>query len=105
MVPLFSDVLPQSGATQIATDSVGVVARFLSQFTEGVHADGVQGNGYLIPKLIQQCTQFEELTGDAGDVAILHPCLLQERSTSIFLSVCLSVCLRVSILSVKVLTS
>ena len=82
MVPLYSDVLPQSGATQIATDSVGVVARFLSQFPGGIHADGVQGNGYLIPKLIQQCTQFEELTGDAGDVVILHPFMFHRVSSN-----------------------
>jgi hypothetical protein len=65
VVPLFSDVLRESGGTQLATDSIGVVARFLSQLPQGVHADAVQGSGYLIPQLVQQCTQFEELVGCA----------------------------------------
>ena len=29
VVPLFNDILPQSGGTHIATDSIGVVSRFL----------------------------------------------------------------------------
>ena len=45
VVPLFSDILPRSGGTTIATDSVQVLARFLVQHREGVHPDGTQGGG------------------------------------------------------------
>ena len=30
--------------------------------------------GYLIPHLIDQCTEFEELTGEAGDCVIMVRC-------------------------------
>ncbi len=75
-VPLFSDILPRSGGTFIATDSIRPVAQLLAAHPEGIHADSVQGGGYLIPGLIEQCSRFEELTGAAGDLAILHPYML-----------------------------
>ena len=75
-VPILTDILPQSGGTFMAVDSVNPVARFLSEHPEGLHPDSVQGAGYLIPGLIEQCERYEELTGEAGDVAILHPFML-----------------------------
>ena len=76
VVPLFSDVLPRSGGTCIATDSIAPVARLLAAHPEGLHPDGVQGGGYLIPGLIEQCIEFAELTGEAGDMALVHPYML-----------------------------
>ena len=75
-VPIYSDILPRSGGTFIATDSIAPVARLLAAHPQGFHADSVQGAGYLIPYLIDQCSAFEELTGEAGDMAILHPFML-----------------------------
>ena len=65
-VPLFSDIMPHSGGTLMATDSIRPVAQLLAAHPEGLHADSVQRAGYLIPGLIEQCLQFEELTGDAA---------------------------------------
>lgn len=76
LVPFYSDVLPRSGGTAMATDSIAPVARLLAEHPEGLHADGVQGGGYLIPGLVEQCRQFAELTGSAGDLAIVHPYML-----------------------------
>ena len=76
VVPFFSDVRPRSGGTCIATDSIAPVARLLAAHPEGLHPDGVQGGGYLIPGLIEQCNTFAELTGTTGDMAILHPYML-----------------------------
>ena len=53
-VPILTDILPQSGGTFMAVDSVNPVARFLSEHPEGLHPDSVQGAGYLIPGLIEQ---------------------------------------------------
>jgi hypothetical protein len=75
-VPLYADVLPQSGGTVVAADSIGPVARLLADNPQGLHPDGVQGSGYLIPGLIEQCSHFEELTGNAGDLVLLHPFVL-----------------------------
>ena len=52
-------------------DSIGVVARLLAQHPEGIHPDSVQS--YIHPHMIRECTEFEELTGEAGDLAIMHP--------------------------------
>lgn len=76
VVPIFSDILPQSGGTCIATDSIAPVARLLASNPQGLHADSVQGAGYLIPGLVEQCSRFAELTGEIGDMAILHPYML-----------------------------
>lgn len=75
-VPIYSDILPASGGTFIAPDSIPAVARLLAAHPEGLHADGVQGAGYLIPGLIEQCSVFGELTGEAGDMVLVHPYML-----------------------------
>ena len=67
----FSDILPNSGGTQICVDSVGVVARLLAQYPVGIHPDTVQS--YIKPHMIKECKEFKELTGEAGDLAIMHP--------------------------------
>ena len=70
-IPLFTDVLPGGGATFIAADSVGVVARFLS-----AHPEGVGPDDFDTKALLSECRDFREATGDAGDVYLLHPYLL-----------------------------
>ena len=30
----------------------------------------------MIPSLIEQCSEFEELTGEAGDVIVMHPFMM-----------------------------
>lgn len=75
-VPFYSDVRSKAGATVIATDSVAVVARFLAAHPEGVHPDALQAGGHLVPVLMDQCHEFDELTGSAGDLALVHPFVL-----------------------------
>jgi hypothetical protein len=67
----YSDILPGSGGTQICVDSIGVVARLLARYPEGIHPDSVQD--YITPYMVKECGEFEELTGEAGDMAIMHP--------------------------------
>ena len=81
-VPIYTEILPRSGGTFLATDSIGPVARLLADQTDGFHADGTQGSGYLIPYLLDQCREFVELTGDPGDLAILHPYMLHRRTVN-----------------------
>ena len=81
-VPFFTDVLPKSGATFFAQDAIRPVAELLLQFPQGLHPDSVQGAGYLIPGLIEQCSEFRELTGSAGDMALIHPFILHRVSTN-----------------------
>ncbi len=79
-VPIYTQVLKESGGTFLARDSIAPVARLLAKYPTGFHADSVQGAGYLIPYLIDQCSDFVELTGEPGDLAILHPFILHRRS-------------------------
>ena len=70
----FNDILPESGGLQICVDSVGAVARFLAQQPEGIHPGSV--GDYILPHMKSECSEFTELTGEAGDLAIIHPSLL-----------------------------
>lgn len=68
---LWSDVQHQGGATFVAGDSVGPVARFLAE-----HPEGVLPGGFDARRLIGQCHDFVEATGEVGDVYLLHPYML-----------------------------
>jgi hypothetical protein len=77
-VILWSDMLHQGGATFIAPDSVRVIARLLSEHPEGIPAKDLD-----FQAIVSQCTQFEELTGKAGDFVILHPFMLHASSQNV----------------------
>lgn len=70
-IPLFTDVLPQGGATFLAVDSVPAVARFLA-----AHPEGVGPDDFDTKALLTECRDFREATGEAGDVYLLHPYML-----------------------------
>jgi len=69
----WSDVAHKGGGTFIAPDSIRHVARFLRE-----HREGVQPNEF--GALIDRCEDFVELTGETGDLVILHPFMLHTRS-------------------------
>ncbi len=75
---LWTDVLPQGGATFVAADSVPVVARFLA-----AHPEGVLPKDFPRQELIEQCHDFVEATGKAGDVYLLHPYVLHAKSQNL----------------------
>lgn len=77
-IVLWTDVLSRGGGTFVATDSVGVVARFLAEHPEGVLPDVLQQT-----RLIEQCHEFVELTGKAGDVVLMHPFVLHATSQNV----------------------
>jgi ectoine hydroxylase-related dioxygenase (phytanoyl-CoA dioxygenase family) len=71
----WSDMVHQGGATFIAPDSVRLIARYLYE-----HPEGVGPGDFDFGQLIKQCTQFEEVTGKAGDLVINHPFMLHASS-------------------------
>lgn len=83
---LWSDVQHRGGATFVAADSVGPVARFLAGNPQGVYplrpAEGGDPDAVLIPygDLVAQCRDFVEATGEVGDVYLLHPFVLHAKS-------------------------
>jgi hypothetical protein len=74
----WSDMRHQGGGTFVAPDSVRIVARYLYE-----HPQGVQPGEFDFQALVSQCTQFEELTGRAGDFVILHPFMLHASSQNV----------------------
>jgi hypothetical protein len=77
---LWSDVHHRGGATFVAADSVGPVARFLAEHPEGVLPPGGVGLGFPYEDLIGGCADFVEATGEIGDVYLLHPFVLHAKS-------------------------
>jgi hypothetical protein len=75
---LWTDMLPQGGGTFVAADSVPVVARFLAE-----HPEGVLPSDFDYAELIGQCRDFVEMTGEAGDVVLLHPYTLHATSQNV----------------------
>jgi hypothetical protein len=75
---LWTDMLPMGGGTFVAADSVPVVARFLAE-----HPEGVSPGGFNFAELIGQCRDFVEMTGEAGDVVLLHPYTLHATSQNV----------------------
>ncbi|MDA0333797.1 MAG: hypothetical protein O2782_01370 [bacterium] len=77
-VLLWSDVAHQGGGTFIATDSVGHMARFLAD-----HPEGVAPADIPCQAIVEQCSEFVEITGDTGDFIILHPFMLHASSQNV----------------------
>jgi hypothetical protein len=75
---LWSDVRHQGGATFVAADSVGPVARFLAR-----HPEGVLFTEFPFAELAGQCTRFAEATGRIGDVYLLHPYILHAKAQNL----------------------
>jgi hypothetical protein len=87
---LWSDVRHQGGATFVAADSVGPVARFLAEHPEGAYPPDVPWTGVEprpVPfgwaELVSQCGDFVEATGEAGDVYLLHPFILHAKAQNV----------------------
>jgi hypothetical protein len=77
-IVLWTDMLPRGGGTFVAADSVPVVARFLA-----AHPEGVLPGDFDYAALIGRCHDFVELTGQAGDVVLLHPYTLHATSQNV----------------------
>jgi hypothetical protein len=74
-IALFDRLLPSSGNTWLALDSVPLVARELAAHPEGV--DFVNERGRAITG---RCARFHEVTGEAGDIFLLHPLMMHSAS-------------------------
>lgn len=72
---LWSDVEPRGGGTFLARDSVPVVARYLAEHPEGVRPARLETK-----RLMAECRDFVEITGQVGDVILLHPFVLHAAS-------------------------
>ncbi|GAA5201713.1 hypothetical protein GCM10023322_82250 [Rugosimonospora acidiphila] len=75
---LWTDMRHRGGGTFVAADSVPVVARFLRE-----HPEGVLPDEFDFDDLVGRCHDFVEMTGEAGDVVLLHPYTLHAVSQNV----------------------
>jgi len=87
VIPIFTDIVKDGGGTMICPEAMGKIARFLHDHPEGV-------TPYMKPRnnphghvglefyqdLISSCNDFHEMTGNIGDVILLHPLMLHSAS-------------------------
>ena len=72
---IWKDIEPMSGGTFVACDSILHVARLLQE-----NPQGFRPGEFNFKPIIEQCTDFVEVTGEAGDVVLLHPFVLHSAS-------------------------
>lgn len=91
IIPLFTDIVPGGGGTYICPDAIPKVARWLHDHPEGVSPRMVprgdpdfekEGNLEWFLDLAKTCDDFVEVTGEAGDIFLLHPLMLHSASTN-----------------------
>lgn len=77
VIAIFSDIEPRGGATFIACDSVGHVARHLAARPEGALPSELRDP---VKDMVDRCTDIVETTGEIGDVYLLHPFMVHSHS-------------------------
>ena len=87
VVPLFSDVLENGGGTVICPDGIPKIAKWLHDHPGGVDESlvplGQKGefeDRWITGDFVEKCHEFFELTGEVGDVFILHPLMIHSAS-------------------------
>lgn len=79
VIGIFSDIAEGDGATYLACDSVGHIARYLAARPEGVLPPDLRAPGL---EIIARCRDFVAATGEIGDVYLLHPFMLHSQSVN-----------------------
>lgn len=94
VIPIYEEIKPRGGGTYISPDGLNLIARYLASHPEGVLPTGLSFTpststcedvkddpGYWSHlKEIKRCSEFVEMTGDVGDVVLLHPLMLHTAS-------------------------
>ncbi len=75
VIVIWSDIEHQGGGTFIAPDSIKTMAKFFREHPEGVTPEDID-----FQNLIAECNEFVEVTGEVGDVIIMHPYMLHASS-------------------------
>ncbi|KAJ6010099.1 hypothetical protein N7522_005115 [Penicillium canescens] len=96
VIPLFSDIKSKGGGTAICTDGIGLVAQYLYDHPEGtwpsLASHNVPNTPSEGPNLWTEWAHssthtkndsFHEVTGEVGDVFLLHPFMLHSASRNL----------------------
>ncbi|TPX19143.1 uncharacterized protein E0L32_011216 [Thyridium curvatum] len=88
VIPLFTDIVPNAGGTLICPEAIPKVAKHLYEHPEGVDPSmRTRDNPHFgvvdfrqtvswFDQLARTCEHFVEVTGNVGDVFLLHPLML-----------------------------
>ncbi|KAL2019695.1 hypothetical protein VTK56DRAFT_9314 [Thermocarpiscus australiensis] len=92
VTPLFTDIVPNGGATMICPEAIPKVARHLYEHPEGVsprmaprgseNFQQKEKNLDWFCNLAKSCDNFVEATGQVGDVYLMHPLMLHSPSSN-----------------------
>ncbi len=77
---LLDDVVSGQGATCVLPESVPLVAQAIASAKDGVDFVDRDAPQAASPAIAARCTEVVELTGQAGDVFLLHPFILHTGS-------------------------
>ncbi len=77
VIVVYSDIGERGGGTFFSPDSIRPVAELLRD-----HPGGVEPGTFSKERLIDQCSEFGELTARAGDVVLMHPFMLHASSAN-----------------------
>lgn len=94
VIPIYSKIQSQGGGTMISPDGIPLIAQYLAAHPEGVLPTGLSftpsTSTYVDPradtgywshlKEIKTCKKFVEMTGDIGDVVLMHPLMMHSAS-------------------------
>ncbi|GLB36443.1 hypothetical protein LshimejAT787_0307310 [Lyophyllum shimeji] len=94
VIPIYSRIESGGGGTMISPDGIPLIAQYLAAHPEGVLptglsftpststcADPKDDPGYFSHlKEIKKCKKFVEVTGDIGDVVLMHPLMMHSAS-------------------------
>lgn len=95
VIPIFyQPIVPRGGGTFICPEGIPMIAKYLAAHPEGVlpmhvdfkpstsaYANKEDDPGYFSTlKEIKRCSNFVEVTGDVGDVVLMHPLMLHTAS-------------------------
>lgn len=94
VIPLYSDIKPRGGGTFVSPDGIDLIANYLTAHPEGVLPTGLSFTpststaaehrddpGYWSHlEAIKRCNRFVEMTGEIGDVVLMHPLMLHSAS-------------------------
>lgn len=100
VIPIYKPILPRGGGTYIAPDGIPMIAKYLAEHPEGVLPTGLSftpststyedckddPHYWSHLKEINNCSNFVEVTGDVGDVVLLHPVSLNEFSLCVVIA-------------------
>ncbi|KAJ5432829.1 uncharacterized protein N7458_011985 [Penicillium daleae] len=89
VIPLFTDIVEHAGGTMICSDAIKKIAQHLYDHPEGV-------TPYMVPRgkpdegrklefyhgIVKQCNEFHEMTGNVGDVILMHPLMVHSASVN-----------------------